>query len=149
MFVQKKKHVRECNTTETLHIIPDAQEPQQQVRGRPKYPSYFKGRKSSSLMNLCGKEHHSDLENIHLIPWIYLLLFCVLCKVDKFICFFTQILVTVLGDRVKQYTVVSHGGRLQNTYIQGGRYSNWTLKNTCIHGDSTFFKLSFCQSFAN
>lgn len=86
-----------------MHIIPDAQEPQQQVRGRPKYASYqnFKGRKSSSLMNLCGKEHHSDLENIRLIPWIYLLLFCVLCKVDKFICFFTQIFLTVLGHSVK------------------------------------------------
>ncbi|XP_011501000.1 PREDICTED: patronin isoform X3 [Ceratosolen solmsi marchali] len=36
----------------------DAQEPQLQVRGRPKYPSYqnFKGRKSSSLMNLCDTD---------------------------------------------------------------------------------------------
>ncbi|XP_023247057.1 patronin isoform X2 [Copidosoma floridanum] len=36
----------------------DAQEVQQQVRGRPKYPSYqnFKGRKSSSLMNLCDTD---------------------------------------------------------------------------------------------
>lgn len=40
------------------------QETQQQVRGRPKYQTYqnFKGRKSNSLMNLCGKKHHSDLE---------------------------------------------------------------------------------------
>lgn len=40
------------------------QESQQQVRGRPKYQTYqnFKGRKSNSLMNLCGKKHHSDLE---------------------------------------------------------------------------------------
>ncbi|XP_054006406.1 patronin isoform X10 [Hylaeus anthracinus] len=36
----------------------DVQEPQQQVRGRPKYPSYqnFKGRKSNSLMNLCDTD---------------------------------------------------------------------------------------------
>ncbi|XP_012272704.1 patronin isoform X2 [Orussus abietinus] len=36
----------------------DAQEPQQQVRGRPKYPTYqnFKGRKSNSLMNLCDTD---------------------------------------------------------------------------------------------
>lgn len=40
------------------------QESQQQVRGRPKYQTYqnFKGRKSNSLMNLCGKKYHSDLE---------------------------------------------------------------------------------------
>ncbi|KAG7199626.1 hypothetical protein KM043_014228 [Ampulex compressa] len=36
----------------------DVQEPQQQVRGRPKYPTYqnFKGRKSNSLMNLCDTD---------------------------------------------------------------------------------------------
>ncbi|XP_033208972.1 patronin isoform X3 [Belonocnema kinseyi] len=36
----------------------DTQEPQQQVRGRPKYPTYqnFKGRKSNSLMNLCDTD---------------------------------------------------------------------------------------------
>lgn len=57
----------ECNTTETLHIIADAPEPQPQVRGRPKYPSYsnFKGRKSSSMMNLCGKEHQQCLGHKH------------------------------------------------------------------------------------
>ncbi|XP_031843916.1 calmodulin-regulated spectrin-associated protein patronin isoform X4 [Nomia melanderi] len=40
----------------------DVQEPQQQVRGRPKYPSYqnFKGRKSNSLMNLCGSSSDQD-----------------------------------------------------------------------------------------
>ncbi|XP_034195700.2 calmodulin-regulated spectrin-associated protein patronin isoform X12 [Osmia lignaria lignaria] len=40
----------------------DVQEPQQQVRGRPKYPSYqnFKGRKSNSLMNLCGPSSDQD-----------------------------------------------------------------------------------------
>ncbi|XP_076751759.1 calmodulin-regulated spectrin-associated protein patronin isoform X11 [Xylocopa sonorina] len=40
----------------------DVQEPQQQVRGRPKYPSYqnFKGRKSNSLMNLCGSCSDQD-----------------------------------------------------------------------------------------
>ncbi|XP_012262814.2 patronin isoform X2 [Athalia rosae] len=40
----------------------DAQEPQQQVRGRPKYPTYqnFKGRKSNSLMNLCGSSSDQD-----------------------------------------------------------------------------------------
>lgn len=46
-------------TTETLNYITDAQEPQQQVRGRTKYPTCknFKGRKSNSMMNLCGKKH--------------------------------------------------------------------------------------------
>ncbi|KAI4478252.1 hypothetical protein M0802_014567 [Mischocyttarus mexicanus] len=41
------------------NLSTDVQEPQQQVRGRPKYPTYqnFKGRKSNSLMNLCGKKH--------------------------------------------------------------------------------------------
>ncbi|XP_072763934.1 patronin isoform X3 [Anoplolepis gracilipes] len=36
----------------------DAQESQQQVRGRPKYQTYqnFKGRKSNSLMNLCDSD---------------------------------------------------------------------------------------------
>ncbi|XP_058802244.1 patronin isoform X4 [Phymastichus coffea] len=36
----------------------DTPEPQPQVRGRPKYPSYqnFKGRKSSSMMNLCDTD---------------------------------------------------------------------------------------------
>ncbi|XP_063990128.1 patronin isoform X6 [Diachasmimorpha longicaudata] len=36
----------------------DTQEPQQQVRGRTKYPTYqnFKGRKSNSLMNLCDTD---------------------------------------------------------------------------------------------
>ncbi|XP_034944526.1 patronin isoform X3 [Chelonus insularis] len=36
----------------------DAQEPQQQPRGRPKYSTYqnFKGRKSNSLMNLCDTD---------------------------------------------------------------------------------------------
>ncbi|XP_014601148.1 PREDICTED: patronin isoform X8 [Polistes canadensis] len=40
----------------------DVQEPQQQVRGRPKYPTYqnFKGRKSNSLMNLCGSSSDQD-----------------------------------------------------------------------------------------
>lgn len=127
----KKKHVRECNTTETLHIIPDAQEPQQQVRGRPKYASYqnFKGRKSSSLMNLCGKEHHSELE-----PYIYPLniysFFCVLCKVDKFLCFFTRILITVLGHSVKHvHSSFAWWQVAEYTDIKGGRYFNWTLKH--------------------
>ena len=89
MFVQ---YEQECNTTETLHIIADAQEPQQQVRGRPKYPSYqnFKGRKSSSLMNLCGKEHHSDLEHTFNPLNILFLFFCVSCKFYKFLCFSTH-----------------------------------------------------------
>ncbi|XP_011256822.1 patronin isoform X3 [Camponotus floridanus] len=36
----------------------DAQESQQQIRGRPKYQTYqnFKGRKSNSLMNLCDSD---------------------------------------------------------------------------------------------
>ncbi|XP_054006413.1 patronin isoform X17 [Hylaeus anthracinus] len=40
------------------NLSTDVQEPQQQVRGRPKYPSYqnFKGRKSNSLMNLCDTD---------------------------------------------------------------------------------------------
>ncbi|XP_048260497.1 patronin isoform X19 [Bombus affinis] len=44
------------------NLSTDVQEPQQQVRGRPKYPSYqnFKGRKSNSLMNLCGSSSDQD-----------------------------------------------------------------------------------------
>ncbi|XP_029055925.1 patronin isoform X14 [Osmia bicornis bicornis] len=44
------------------NLSTDVQEPQQQVRGRPKYPSYqnFKGRKSNSLMNLCGPSSDQD-----------------------------------------------------------------------------------------
>ncbi|KYM95331.1 Short spindle protein 4 [Cyphomyrmex costatus] len=40
----------------------DVQESQQQVRGRPKYQTYqnFKGRKSNSLMNLCGVNSDQD-----------------------------------------------------------------------------------------
>lgn len=63
------RHHWQVRVVKTKNIIPDAQEPQQQVRGRPKYPTYqnFKGRKSNSLMNLCGKEHLSSW-NIHLYP---------------------------------------------------------------------------------
>ncbi|XP_043500828.1 patronin isoform X12 [Polistes fuscatus] len=44
------------------NLSTDVQEPQQQVRGRPKYPTYqnFKGRKSNSLMNLCGSSSDQD-----------------------------------------------------------------------------------------
>ncbi|XP_025159559.1 patronin isoform X6 [Harpegnathos saltator] len=40
------------------NLSTDAQESQQQVRGRPKYQTYqnFKGRKSNSLMNLCDSD---------------------------------------------------------------------------------------------
>ncbi|XP_044012467.1 patronin isoform X14 [Aphidius gifuensis] len=40
------------------NLSTDSQEPQQQVRGRTKYPTYqnFKGRKSNSLMNLCDTD---------------------------------------------------------------------------------------------
>ena len=69
---------------ETLHIIADTQESQQQVRGRPKYPSYqnFKGRKSSSMMNLCGKEHHKCHLDIHFsqIPFSFKLLNMLIIK---------------------------------------------------------------------
>lgn len=39
-----------------VNVFSEVQEPGQ-IRGRPKYPTYqnFKGRKSNSLMNLCGK----------------------------------------------------------------------------------------------
>ncbi|XP_023316368.1 patronin isoform X4 [Trichogramma pretiosum] len=48
----------ESSLTSSTLTLANSQDSHQQVRGRPKYPSYqnFKGRKSNSMMNLCDTD---------------------------------------------------------------------------------------------